>query len=230
MKKIFSVIAIVVVIVLQSGLLAACEVENYESGDGEYSNMVAEFADTYTTAEKTLTRMMTDEGDSLVFADKYLCDWATTADSVFRALVYYNKVAGGKADVLSVHQVLVPVIRPHYTVKEIKTDPVVIESSWKSHNNRYLNFRLNLLSGTVEGMDNRHLVGMMCDTLLTHADGRQHLHLRLFHNQNGVPEYYGYQAYLSIPLKTNPYRLHTGDTVSVRINTYDGEVLKTFVY
>ena len=79
-------------------------------------------------------------------------------------------------------------------------------------------------------MDNRHLVGMMCDTLLTHADGRQHLHLRLFHNQNGVPEYYGYQAYLSIPLKTNPYRLHTGDTVSVRVNTYDGEVQKTFVY
>ena len=63
-----------------------------------------------------------------------------------------------------------------------------------------------------------------------HADGRQHLHLRLFHNQNGVPEYYGYQAYLSIPLKTNPYRLHSGDTVSVRINTYNGEVLKTFVY
>lgn len=230
MKTLSSILSFWAAALTTLAFLCGCETDNYESGDGEYSNMVAEFADTYTTAEKTLTRMMTDEGDSLAFSSHFKCDWATTADSVFRALVYYNKVGGGKADVLSVRQVLVPVIRPHYTVKEIKTDPVGIESSWKSRNNRYLNFRLNLLSGTVEGMDNRHLVGMMCDTLMTHSDGRQHLHLRLFHNQNGVPEYYSYQAYLSIPLKTNPYRLHTGDTVSVRINTYDGEVQKTFIY
>ena len=211
-------------------LLAGCEADNYESGNGEYSNMRADFADAHTSNAKTLVNMMTDDGDSLVFKAPETCDWATTPDSVFRALVFYNKVEGGQAEIIGVQQVLVPTIRPHYKVKEMKTDPLSIESTWKSRNNRYLNFGLNVLTGTVDDKDARQTLGMICDTLVTGAEGRQHLHLTMYHSQNNIPEYYTTRVFLSIPLKNNPYHLRSGDTVSVSVNTYEGKVLKTFVY
>jgi hypothetical protein len=55
------------------------------------------------------------------------------------------------------------------------------------------------------------------------VDGRSTLHLLLYHNQNGQPEYYSRDVYLSIPL--------TGvqaDTVVMRLQTYEWEYSKAF--
>ena len=210
--------------------LASCETENYETGDGKYSNMRADFADTHTSAPKTVVNMITDDGDSLVFKEKVAVSWAAKGDTTYRALVYYIPEESRSASVLSVQQVLVPNIRPHYQFKEIKTDPLSIESVWQSRNGRYMNFGLNLLSGSTSSDDSHHLLGMICDTLMQNADGKRHLHLRLFHDQGDVPQYYTTRAFLSIPLKKEPYRLQSGDTLSVVVNTYDGVVTKSFVY
>ncbi len=230
MKKRFSIIVGFACAVVAGLLVSACKVDGYETGEGEYSSMVAEFADTYTATAKTLKSMVTDEGDSMAFLSSYTCDWAQTPDSVYRSLVYYRNDGGGKADVLSVRQVMVPTIVPHYKVEDIKTDPIHLESSWKGRNGRYLTFRIKLLTGTAEGQDNRQTIGMICDTLMANEGAHKHLHLRLFHNQNGVPQFYSYQSYVSVPLKQNPYHLQPGDTVSLSVNTYDGEVVKSFVY
>jgi len=210
-------------------LFLSCETDNYESGDGKFSNVRADFAEVHTNHNGQLYGFMTDDGDSLTFASPATYKWATTADSTYRAIVYYNKVEG-KADVISVSTVSVPAIIPMWKVKEMKTDPVRLESSWLSRNRRYANLGVNLLTGTEEGKDERQVLGMFCDTLLVHDNGHKHLQLRLYHDQNGVPQYYTSRGFVSIPLQKHPYRLGTGDTLSVTVNTYDGPVVKTFIY
>ena len=49
-------------------------------------------------------------------------------------------------------------------------------------------------------------------------------HLKLYHDQGGVPEYYTVQRYASIDTKD----LGDADVVSITVNTYGGEVTKTF--
>lgn len=209
--------------------LLSCETDSYESGDGKYSNLRADFADVHTNGNAQFYGFMTDEGDSLTFAEPKTYKWATTADSTYRALVYYNKVEG-KADVVSVSSVSVPNIYPIWKLKEMKTDPVTLESSWLSPNRRYANLGINLMTGTEDGKNDRQVLGMFCDTLLVHGNGHRHLQLSLYHDQNGVPQYYTSRGYVSIPLQKHPYQLGTGDTLSVTVNTYDGPVVKTFVY
>ncbi len=209
--------------------LLSCEAESYESGDGKYSNVRADFAEVHTNANAQFYGLMTDDGDSLTIAEPKAYKWAATADSTYRALVYYNKVEG-KADVVSMVSVSVPAIYPVWKLKEMKTDPVGVESSWLSRNRRYANLGIRLMTGTEEGKDERQVLGMLCDTLLVHDNGHRHLQLRLYHDQNGVPQYYSSRGYVSIPLQKHPYQLGTGDTLSVTVNTYDGPVVKTFIY
>lgn len=209
--------------------LMSCESENYESGDGKYSNLRADFAEAHTNHNAQFYGFMTDDGDSLAIAEPVAYKWASTPDSTYRAIVYYNQVKG-KAEIVSVSSVSVPAIYPIWKLKEMKTDPVKLESSWLSRNRRYANLGINLMTGTANGKDERHVLGMFCDTLLVHDNGQKHLQLRLYHDQNGVPEYYTTRGFVSIPLQKHPYRLGTGDTLSVTVNTYDGPVVKTFIY
>jgi hypothetical protein len=128
------------------------------------------------------------------------------------------------------YSVLVPKLRPLKNVKTMYNDPVKMESAWRSKNGRFVNLCVGLVTGTKEGDDSKHAMGMVCDTLVVNDNGQKHLHLRLYHYRNGMPEYYTTKVYLSIPLKNNPYHLGTGDSLSVSVNTYDGWVTRTFTY
>ena len=211
-------------------LLCACQTESYESGDMVYSNLQADFAEAYSREAETLVSMMTDDGDSLTLLTDKTFKWASTPDSTYRTLIYYNKVSAREGEVVSVRLVPTATIVPTYTVKEMKTDPLTLASSWKSRNGRYINLGVNILTGKIDGDDVVHKVGVVCDTLMLSDDGGKHLHLRLFHDQGGAPEYYTSRNYLSIPLKRNPYHLGTGDTISVVVNTYEGPICRQFVY
>ena len=215
--------------VLFGGVFASCETDNYETGDHAYSEARADFGLLYVGNSGQIASFMTDDGDSLLLETTVNYKWATKTDSAYRALVYYKKV-GGKAHFLSATSIPVPEIHAIWSLKDPKTDPVNVESMWMSGSRRYVNMSLLLLSGTTSSQNDKHTLGMMCDTLMQNADGHSHLHLRLYHAQNDVPEYYSSRVYMSIPLQKGPYRLDTGDTVSVAVNTYDGEVVRRFVY
>ena len=67
---------------------AACTTEEYESGDGDYSYLRADFAEVHTTGAKKVGNARTDDGDSLVLQPPLDCSWASVPDSTYRAPCY----------------------------------------------------------------------------------------------------------------------------------------------
>ena len=112
-----------------------------------------------------------------------------------------------------------PVLRPIETTRPdtLRTDPLGLESAWRSTTGRYINMRLALKAGAKDnGEMGLQTVGVKCDTLRTGS--REQFTFTLLHNQNGVPEYYTQVAFVSIPLDE---RAQEADIV-VRVNTYGG--------
>lgn len=74
-------------------------------------------------------------------------------------------------------------------------------------------------SGKAEGDTSLHTLGVVSNGTTTDADGHRTLHLTLYHDQGGVPEYYTVQQYVSIPTQL----LKDADTVELTLNTYNGK-------
>lgn len=208
--------------------VAACQSDGYETGDSDYSFLRSDFAELYTSAGGQAFSFTTDDGDSLLLKEPQSYKWASTADSTYRVLVYYSR-QDGRAEVFSAAQIPVPVIHPHDAIKDVATDPVKVQSVWVGANGRYLNLSLGLMTGTQDEKTDRHTLGMLCDTLMTAPNGHRHLHLRLYHAQNNVPEYYTSRTFISVPLRQGDYPMAMGDTVSIVINTYEGEAERRFI-
>ena len=81
--------------------------------------------------------------------------------------------------------------------------------------NEYVNLGIVLKTGKPDDKDNRHVVGMVCDTVIAHANGRRHARLRFYHDQNNIPAYYSTFIYMSIPMSKLPQKIEHGDTVTV---------------
>jgi len=203
-------------------LLASCATDSYETGDGTLSYLRADFVEAYSNGNSQLYSAMTDDGDSLLFSNAIKAKWATTPDSVYRALLYYKK-EDGKVSPITVSSVSVPNVRKTSELKDkVITDPVTWESSWLSKNNKYLNLGLILKTGNTEGVDAKQSIGMVCDTVVVSGSGAKMMHLRLYHNQNRVPEYYSATVYMSIPINRLPETLGEGDKIMLTVQTYDG--------
>ena len=81
-----------------------------------------------------------------------------------------------------------------------------------------------LKAGKTDGEDAVQTLGLVdCGTTVG-DDGKRTRHVKLYHDQGGVPEYYTVQRYASIDIKD----LGDVDAVSITVNTYNGEVIKTF--
>lgn len=207
-------------------LLGACESENYETGDGKYSYLRADFVEAHAKDAKFFDMAVTDDGDELVFQEPLSCSWATTPDSIYRALIYYN--VGKKNDPknvvgLSASQVLVLRL-PQKQPEKTSCDPLKVESAWLSANGKYLNLGLYVMLGKTEEEDRKQSLGIVRDTIVDLDNGTKLHQLRLLHSQNGVPENYSTKIYASIPLDY----FSQGDIVRLDINTYDGPLNKTF--
>ena len=207
-------------------LLAACTSEEYETGDGEYSYLRADFAEVHPDANKNLRAAMTDDGDSLVLDTPLACSWVTKADTVYRALLYYSREFGSGQRVRGISALQVMLLPPSRLKEGVRmyTDPVVVESSWLSANGKYLNLGMYVKTGKGPNDKSHHTVGVVRDTVLTLDDGTKEHYLRLFHNKNDMPEYYSSRFYASIPLAV----FAKGDRVRMEANTYDGAFVKTF--
>lgn len=212
-------------------VIAACTSETYTPGEGRYSMLRADFAEVRTDASGALFCAITDDGDSLLLSQKRTVKWAVTSDSLYRALLYHNIAASGiTTEAVSVVAVPTPTVKYRADVKTPKTDPVIFRSAWMSRGGRYVNLGLAIKTGHEDGEDKLQSIGMMCDEVTTDADGSRHYFLTLLHAQNGVPEYYSANVFVSIAAYRLPVPPKRGDKITISINTYDGTVEKTFLY
>lgn len=201
-------------------LLSACTNEAYDSGDGRYSYLRADLVEAHTIAAKTIDRATTDDGEVLRLDPYATADWAEKADTVYRALLYYNKVEGAAAcEPVTIARV--PVLYPIAADKiegETKTDPVTLESLWVSANGRYINLALLLKTGKADDPEAVQSIGI---TKEEPTDGP--LTLRVLHDQGTVPQYYTSRIFLSIPVTDDL----AGSDIRLIVNTYNGIVEKT---
>lgn len=211
--------------------LTACTSEAYDSGDGTNSYLTADLVLLRTAPDKSVRSVQLDDGRELRLSNPFAKDWIERPDTVYRALLYYDQMSArsdaavgtnpNSIPVVRARSVLpVPVLRISATadVDNILTDPVGFESMWVSKNGSYLNLSLLLKSGKAEGDTSLHTLGVVSNGITTDVAGRRTLHLTLYHDQGGVPEYYTVQHYLSVDTRS----LVDADAVEITINTYSG--------
>lgn len=206
-------------------VLAGCSADGYESGDGKYSYMRADFVEMHSDAGETVDYVVTDDVQKLVTNPPFTLSWITVPDSVYRALMYYNLTynESGTACAKALSVVRVPVLNivPLRQTDNVPADPVTFESAWLSAGGKYLNMCVLLKSGTSDDNGGVQTVGVVGERTEDLPDGGRCAVLRFMHDQGGVPEYYSVRKYLSI--RTADIG---ADAVRIRINTYSGETEK----
>lgn len=211
--------------------LTACTSEAYDSGDGTNSYLTADLVLLRTAPDKSVRSAQLDDGTELRLSNPFAKDWIERPDTVYRALLYYDQKTASADAVAGTNPTSIPVVRARSVrpvpvlrisaaadVDNILTDPVGFESMWVSKNGSYLNLSLLLKSGKAEGDTSLHTLGVVSNGITTDVAGRRTLHLTLYHDQGGVPEYYTVQQYVSIPTQL----LKDADTVELTVNTYNG--------
>jgi len=216
--------------------LTACTSESYETGDGKYSYLRADFGEIHTAKPQQVDYAVNDEGRRISFETAPTVKWAEKGDTLYRALLYYNDLPDKAARSISLQPVYVLAPKAAADVKDPRHDPVTFESAWLSTCQRtdlaiataegerqaithYLNIAFLLKTGQPDDEKARQTIGMMSEQA---DDGS--LHLTLLHDQGAIPQYYSTRIYTSIPLTDS--QLQRG--ISLCINTYDGELIRTF--
>lgn len=204
-------------------LLFSCETDSYEKGQGKYSLMQADMGELTVNGEKQAVAFTTDDGDSYTLTTPVTSKWIQTADTTYRAVIYYNKVETSQAELMGM--VSVPTMTPveQWRFKELVQDPVGFESAWLAKNKKYINLGLLFKSGYVNEALGTHIISIAQDTVLVNADQTRTAYYRFLHGQNKNPEYFTNRHYLSILLPED-----CPDTVHLSINTYSGELNRTF--
>ena len=208
-------------------LVASCTQDAYEKGEGTYSLMRGDFAEANVNSNREVTSITTDDGEILPLTTLATAQWISRPDTIYRCMLYYNKVeaADGKpaAEVISLGRVPCLYVKSLISFeKTYKDDPVKFESIWNSKSGKYLNLHLQLKTGYTEDSTAVQKLDIVTDSLISYPNGRRTLSLMLYHDQGNVPEYYSTQAYVSIPT--------TGlavDSIRLYLNTYSGPVIKT---
>lgn len=202
-------------------LLASCESDSYDKGEGELSLATAEFVEAHANGNKQMDYVITDNDDRLTVSPQPSVKWMTTPDSLYRALLYHNNVGEGIIEPLSITQVPTLTIYPDWMIQDIKTDPVTFESIWQSANGKYLNMAFYLKIGEVGKDAELHTISIIQDTIIQNADGTATSFMCLYHDQGDMPEHYSSKCYISIPRDSIK-----ADSVCMGINTYKGVLYK----
>ena len=216
--------------------LTACTSESYETGDGKYSYLRADFGEIHTAKPQQVDYAVNDEGRRISFETAPTVKWAEKGDTLYRALLYFNDLPDKAARSISLQPVYVLAPKAAEDVKDPHHDPVTFESAWLSTCQRtdltiavdsvkreaathYLNMAFLLKTGQPDDEKACQTIGMMSQEA---DDGS--LRLTLLHDQGAIPQYYSTRIYTSIPLTDS--QLQRG--ISLCINTYDGELIRTF--
>ena len=206
-------------------LLVGCSNEGYETGDGSDSYVRADFVEAHTVARGAFDSAVTDEDERLVLSPHALGEWAGTADSTYRALLYYKKEGdGGQVVPVQIVRVLTAKYADTSRPDTLKTDPVTFQSLWRSKNGRYLNIGFYVKTGQDGEMSHGlQTIGIRKDSVVTTAGGIRRVYITLTHDQNHVPQYYSSRAYLSLPLQGED----RSSVFHLTVNTYKGIIQRS---
>lgn len=204
-------------------LLPSCKDDDYA-----YPDVLTQFVDLQTDPSGRAFRLLTDEGTSWSIQPREGLD-GLVADTTYRTVTMYaprtaNSGAERQADVYRIQLIHAPRPRPAAQFKAIHTDPVDLQSIWRSGN--YLNLILQ-----VKVKEQAHTYHFIEDALEAHPDGSHTLHLTLYHDRAGDPEAFHQRTYLSVPLRTYEGILHPGDEILFTLHTYEeGPITRRFTY
>ena len=199
-------------------LFAACGEDEYV-----YPDLITEMVCLKTNANGIGTAFITDAG-SVWHLQEGNRPNKLTADSTYRVVSRYAPINDTEAKAYSFHQTISSLPKPEHEYKNIHTDPVSIQSIWRSGD--YLNLVLQIMV-----KDQEHRLAFIDHGITPNADGTQTLTLTLYHDRKYDIEGFDEKVYLSVPLWHYKEKLNKGDTIVFRLNTYkEGMTSRTFIY
>ena len=205
-------------IFLSAALLSACGKEDYV-----YPNLITEMTCLKTDAKGFGTQIVTDQGIIWHLQEGNRPD-SLTADSTYRVVSRFAPINETEAQAYAFWKVIAPLPKPAEAYDIIHTDPVSIQSIWRSGD--YLNMVLH-----IKVKDQEHELSFIENGITSGNDGTQTLMLTLFHDRKGDVEGFDQKFYLSVPLWHYQDKLNKGDQIVFQLNTYqEGTTSRTFIY
>ena len=198
--------------------MTACGEDEYV-----YPDLVTEFSCLTTDAKGYGTQIVTDEGKVWHLQEGNRPN-KLTPDSTYRVVSRFAPIDDTYATAYSLWKAISPIPQPENMYETIHTDPVSIQSIWKSGN--YLNLILQ-----IKVKDKQHELSFIDHGIVTNEDGTQTLTLTLFHDRKDDVEGFDEKHYLSVPLWYYQENLKQGDHIVIHLNTYkEGMISRTYTY
>lgn len=195
------------VILLCMCSIAACE-EEYS-----YPNVITELTEMQTNSHGKLSKLITDRGKSFSI-EQQPENLKLVQDTLYRMISVFEPMEEAAVRVYSVQPVFA---RPPLPINEfkggLKTDPVDIQSIWRS--GKYLNLILE-----VQTKDKKHSFHFADNGISMGNDGRRTLDLIFYHDRGNDYEAFTSKYCFSIPLKQYEGKLTQGDKILLHIHTY----------
>ena len=199
-------------------LLCACGEEEYI-----YPDLITEMTCLKTNSEGIGTEIITDDGQIWHLQESNRPD-SLTADSTYRVVSRFAPITDSDAKVYSLWKVISPLPKPEKEYQSTHTDPVSLQSIWRSGD--YLNMVLQ-----VKVKDQEHELSFIDNGIVTNTNGSQTLTLGLFHDRKNDVEGFDQKFYLSVPLWHYQGKLNKGDAIVFQLYTYkEGMTTRTFIY
>ena len=199
-------------------LLTACGEEEYV-----YPDLITEFSCLTTDAKGFGTLIITDEGKTWNLKEGNRPN-KLTPDSTYRVVSRYAPIDDTHATAYSFWKVISPIPQPENMYETIHTDPVSIQSIWRSGD--YLNIILQ-----IKVKDQKHDLDFIENGVAENPDGTKTLTLTLYHDRKNDVEGFDEKYYLSIPLWPYQDKLNKGDQIVFQLNTYkEGMTSRNYTY
>lgn len=199
-------------------LLSSCSEDEYV-----YPDLITELSCLTTDAKGFGTQIITDEGKTWNLKEGNRPN-KLTPDSTYRVVSRYAPIDDTHAAAYSFWKVISPIPQPENMYETIHTDPVSIQSIWRSGD--YLNFILQ-----IKIKDKQHELSFIDNGIVANEDGTQTLTLTLFHDRKDDVEGFDEKHYLSVPLWHYQDKLNQGDQIVINLNTYkEGMISRTYTY
>ena len=198
--------------------MTACGEDEYV-----YPDLVTEFSCLTTDAKGYGIQIVTDKGKVWHLQEGNRPN-KLTPDSTYRVVSRFAPIDDTYATAYSFWKAISPIPQPENMYETIHTDPVSIQSIWKSGN--YLNLILQ-----IKVKDKQHELSFIDHGIVTNEDGTQTLTLTLFHDRKDDVEGFDEKHYLSVPLWYYQDNLKRGDHIVIHLNTYkEGMISRTYTY
>ena len=213
----------IVISLLTLVLYSSCGEEDYH-----YPDVITSFTCLHSNSQGKGTLLKTDEGSTWHIDPQYQ-PIGLVKDSIYRVISQFDRMPETEpSDSIirpySFRLTLSPSPFPKSELKEMHTDPVSIQSIWKSEG--YLNLILK-----IKKKNKMHLYGFVEEELTISDKGPSKLMLTLFHDRKDDVEAFDEKLYFSVPLKSYESVLQKGDSIIFQLQTYEeGMTSRTFIY